>query len=196
MGRQRHAHGKIALRYGLIDETFALCQPLRVPDGIDRFWIYTWITALNLLYWVAPATIGSLVAANLPVDLTGLDFIIKALFIVIFLNCWMEESDHRASIIGLACSLACLAIFGSDSFIVVALLSIVTVLLLARKQLGPDGASATTSAAKTAEATETPERAAEAAARARGSAETTEADAFKEVTQSESMHTRHEEGAR
>ena len=123
------------LRYGLIDETFALCQPLEVPHGVDRFWVYAWITGLNLAYWAGFATVGSFAVANLPIDLTGIDFIMKALFIVIFLDCWTKEDDHRASLMGLGAALACLVLFGSDGFLVPALLAIVALLLLFRRQL-------------------------------------------------------------
>lgn len=123
------------LRYGLIDETFALCQPLEVPRGVDRFWVYAWITGLNLVYWAGFAAVGSYVAAELPVDLSGIDFIMKALFIVIFLDCWMSEDDHRASLIGFGAALLCLVIFGANGFLVPALLAIVALLLLFRRQL-------------------------------------------------------------
>ena len=66
---------------------------------------------------------GSYVAAGLPVDLTGIDFIMKALFIVIFLDCWMREDDHRASLVGLGAALLSLAA------------AIVALLLLFRRQL-------------------------------------------------------------
>lgn len=127
------------LRYGLIDETFALCQPLEVPRGIDRFWVYAWITGLNLLYWAGFAAVGSYAASRLPVDLSGIDFIMKALFIVIFLNCWTSETDHRASLIGLGAALACLVSFGGEGFLMPALLSIVALLLLLRKKLDHTG---------------------------------------------------------
>lgn len=136
LDKYRGAGRKTAfLRYGLIDETFALCQPLKEPPELDRFWIYAWITGLNLAYWACFAAVGSYVASELPVDLTGIDFIMKALFIVIFLDCWMNEADHRASLIGLAVALASLVAFGSNGFLVPALLGIVALLLLMRRQL-------------------------------------------------------------
>ena len=78
-------------------------------------------------------------ASGLPMDLAGIDFIMKALFIVIFLDCWLKEDDHRASVIGLAVALACLVAFGADGFLVPALLSIVALLLLLRRQLDRAG---------------------------------------------------------
>lgn len=92
---------------------------------------------------------GSYVAAGLPVDLTGIDFIMKALIIIIiiiiffFLDCWMREDDHRASLVGLGAALLSLAAFGADGFLVPALLAIVALLLLFRRQLeGGTGNSA------------------------------------------------------
>ena len=88
---------------------------------------------------------GSYVAAGLPVDLTGIDFIMKALIIIVifFLDCWMREDDHRASLVGLGAALLSLAAFGADGFLVPALLAIVALLLLFRRQLeGGTGNSA------------------------------------------------------
>ena len=109
---------------------------------VDRFWTYAWITGLNLAYWAGFAAVGSYVASGLPVDLTGIDFIMKALFIVIFLDCWMAEDDHRASLVGLGVALACLVAFGSEGFLVPALVSIVALLLLLRTRLEGAGTNA------------------------------------------------------
>ena len=74
---------------------------------------------------------GSLI----PFDTTGLDFVMTAMFVVIFLEQWMKEKKHYTSLIGLFASVICLLIFGSDSFMIPTMILIVLLLTVLRKWL-------------------------------------------------------------
>ena len=50
------------------------------------------------------------------------------LFIVLFLNQWMKEESHHSSLIGLTISAICLILFGSDGFIIPAMVLILLIL--------------------------------------------------------------------
>lgn len=81
---------------------------------------------------------GSLITFNTQ----GLDFVMPALFVVIFLNQWQGEKNHLPSLIGLAGSLACLLLLGVNRFIVPAMAVILVLLTLARPRLeGKEDAS-------------------------------------------------------
>ena len=54
----------------------------------------------------------------IPFNSQGIDFILTALFFVIFLNQWLEQEDHTSSLIGLISSIACLLLFGEQYFII------------------------------------------------------------------------------
>ena len=56
-----------------------------------------------------------------------------ALFVVMFLNQWQEARDHRPALLGLGCSLLCLLVFGSSSFIVPAMALIILSFLFTRR---------------------------------------------------------------
>ena len=56
-----------------------------------------------------------------------------ALFIVLFLNQWMKEESHHSSLIGLTISEICIILFGSDGFIIPAMVLILLILPLFRK---------------------------------------------------------------
>lgn len=62
-----------------------------------------------------------------------------AIFVVIFLEQWLKEKDHRSALLGLGLSLICLIAFGADSFIIPAMLAILGVLTLAGKPLEKEG---------------------------------------------------------
>lgn len=62
-------------------------------------------------------------------------YLIFAMFVVIFLEQWLKEKEHGASLIGLAVSVLCLVVFGPDSFMVPTMVLIVGLLALLRKPL-------------------------------------------------------------
>ena len=73
------------------------------------------ITLLDQIYWVASAAMGAALGSVLPFSTEGVDFVMTAMFVVIFLNQWEKEKQHASAIIGIAAPLVCLRIFGSDS---------------------------------------------------------------------------------
>ena len=68
-------------------------------------------------------------------DLPGLDFVMTALMVVIFLDNWLKEKQHYSSLIGLGVSLLCLLVFGSGSFIIPSMAVMLIVLTLLRKPI-------------------------------------------------------------
>ena len=112
-----------------------------VPAGIDRSWLYFWVSVLDHVYWVFGSTAGALFGSFLAVDLTGLDFFMTAMFFVIFLQQWVRDgvclrlviSDHMPALIGVLGSVLCLAIFGADAFMIPAMVTILAGLLVYRR---------------------------------------------------------------
>ena len=74
------------LIYGLCDESFSVNYTANVPDGIDRGWFMLFVTLLNHLYWITGVTLGSLIGSIFPFNTEGLDFVMTAMFAVIFLE--------------------------------------------------------------------------------------------------------------
>ena len=93
------------------------------------------VTILNQIYWVAGATIGGIFGSFIPFDTKGLEFVMTALFVVIFLENWLKEKDHNASVIGLFISFICLMIFKGTNFIIPSMIIILSVLTLLRGRL-------------------------------------------------------------
>ena len=83
------------------------------------------------------AVLGSLAGAFVPFDTTGIEFSMTALFVVIFLNQWLDSRDRRPALAGLGASLLCLALFGPGNFILPAMALILTVLTVFRRKLEP-----------------------------------------------------------
>ncbi len=68
-------------------------------------------------------------------EFKGLDFVLTALFVVIFLEHWLKTKQHLPALIGLTASVLSLAVFGPDGFIVPAMLLIVVSLSALKRKL-------------------------------------------------------------
>lgn len=126
---------KLYLIYGMCDESFSINATVDVPKDIDRGWFMFFVTMLNQIYWVAGATIGGIFGSFIPFDTKGIEFVMTALFVVIFLENWLKEKDHSASVIGLFISFICLIIFKGTNFIIPSMIIILSVLTLLRGRL-------------------------------------------------------------
>lgn len=121
------------LIFGMCDESFSINYTAEVPDGIDKGWFYFWVTLLNQFYWVSGATIGGLLGNLIHFNTEGLDFVMTAMFVVIFLEQWLKEKHHISAWVGLAASVGCLMIFGRDQFLIPTMICVLAVLTAFRK---------------------------------------------------------------
>ena len=112
------------LIFGMCDETFSINYTAKIPEGVDRGWFMFFVTLLNQLYWVSGATLGGILGSMLTFDTEGIEFVMTAMFVVIFLEQWLKEKKHWTGLIGLAASALCLALFGADSFLIPSMLCI------------------------------------------------------------------------
>ncbi len=127
------------LIFGLCDETFSINYTAAIPDGVDKGWFMFFVTLLNQMYWVSGATMGGLMGTLLTFDTSGLGFVMPAMFIAIFLEQYLKEKKHLNAFIGIGATLLCRVIFGSDNFMVPAMVCILLSLSLLRKQLENKG---------------------------------------------------------
>lgn len=121
--------------FAMSDETFSITCSAEPPEGVDRGWFMFFITLLDQCYWVASAGLGAVVGSVLPFSTEGVDFVMTAMFTVIFLNQWEKDRQHYSALIGLAAPLACLVFFGSGSFLLPSMGCILILLLALRKPI-------------------------------------------------------------
>ena len=100
------------------------------------------VTLLNHFYWFSGSTLGGVFGGLIQFNTEGLDFVMTAMFVVIFLEQWLKDRDHTSALVGLAASAACLVFFGPDDFIIPAMLAILGGLTLLRGTLERKGALA------------------------------------------------------
>lgn len=119
------------LIFTLTDETYSLvCS--EVPDGADASSYYFYVSLFDYIYWIGGSAIGSVLGSVLPIRTEGVDFALTALFLTVFVEQWLTAKNHLSAIIGVGASVVCLLLFGSDKFLIPAMI-LITCLLLAMK---------------------------------------------------------------
>lgn len=121
--------------FSLTDETYSVLCERELPEGVDEKRFYVLVSVINQLAWVLGCVGGAVAGAYLHFDTTGVDFIMTALFVVIFTEQWEKTKEHGPAILGLAVSVVCRVLFGADGFLLPAMIGITVGLFAMRKQL-------------------------------------------------------------
>ena len=79
--------------------------------------------------------LGGVLGSFIHFNTEGLDFVMTAMFAVIFLEQWLKEKHHASEWIGLAASVGCLLLFGADNFLVPTMICILAALTALRRPL-------------------------------------------------------------
>ena len=120
------------LIFGLTDETFSLLCTLPPPPGVSRGSFYLAITLLNHSYWISGCVIGALLGSHLSFDPKGIDFVMTALFVAIFVEQWRRPQNRPPALIGLGGTALCLMVFGPGHFILPSMAVLVAALTVGR----------------------------------------------------------------
>lgn len=123
------------LIYTLCDETFSISSGITPPDNISRKHFYFSISLLNYLYWIGGTFLGGILGNFIAFNTKGLDFVLTALFVVLFMEQMKKRENQVSGIIGLACTAVSLFIFGASNLVIPAMILILTVLLLGRNKI-------------------------------------------------------------
>lgn len=123
------------LMLGLTDETYSLVCDGDYPEGENKYRYWFLISLFNQFYWVLGSVIGSVVGVMLKFNTAGIEFSMTALFVTVFVEQWLGTKEHRPAILGLLLTVICLVIFGSESFLIPAMIMIAGVLTIMKKPL-------------------------------------------------------------
>lgn len=124
------------LIFTLTDETYSLvCSDVAEKSG-DASTYYFYVSLFDYLYWITGSMIGSILGSVLPISTEGIDFALTALFLTVFVEQWLSTKNHLAAITGVMVSVLCLVIFGSDNFLIPAMILITCMLAGMRNKEG------------------------------------------------------------
>ena len=115
--------------FALTDETYSLV----VSDSSNDKQLYFLISLMNHAYWITGCTIGGALGSILNFNTEGIDFVLTALFVTIFVEQWLTAKNHIPAIIGVVSTLVCLLIFGSQYFLIPSMVLITLLLTVLKK---------------------------------------------------------------
>lgn len=129
--------GKIRyfLMFTLSDETFSIGISIKPPEGVDRACFYLWISLLTYFYWIFGTLLGASAGSFIHFNTAGLDFVLTALFVVLFLEQIRLPGNRVPGILGIGCTLVALLVFGANNVVIPAMVIILVALLLGRSFL-------------------------------------------------------------
>lgn len=113
------------LIFSLTDETYSLVcnENPSIPYEEQRNY-YFFVSIFNHFYWVAGSVLGAVFGSVLKFNTKGIDFALTALFLTVFIDQWLNSKNHFPAILGVLASVACLLIFGSENFLIPAMMII------------------------------------------------------------------------
>lgn len=117
----------------LTDETYAVNCTLtdeEYPDKEEKHGIMFLVAVFSHCYWAIGSVLGGVLGQIIPFDMTGIDFCMTALFMIIFIDQWEHATSHKPALIGLGVAVVCLLIFGKTAFMLPALLIVSGILLV------------------------------------------------------------------
>ena len=100
-------------------------------------WIlyYLSVSLLDWRYWVTASMLGGVLGGVLPFDISGMDFALTALFVVLFLEQLRQKQRRLPGTIGIACAVVALLVCGPDNLVTPSMVLIFASLLIGRKKL-------------------------------------------------------------
>ena len=121
--------------FSLTDETYSLLCSVEPPEGCDGRLFRFCIALLDHSYWIAGGIIGSLLGAAIKFNSQGIDFVMTALFVVIFLEQWQSKKGRLPALIGVGSSIACLLLFDAQWFLIPAMVLLTVLLFVFRGRI-------------------------------------------------------------
>lgn len=128
MGRR-----KLYMIHTMTDETYAVNCTLDLPKKEKEDTMFL-VALFSRCYWIVGSVLGGILGQIIPFDLTGLDFCMTALFLIIFIDQWEKAEKHTPALTGLGIGVICLLIFGENRFMLPALLIVSALLLLFQRK--------------------------------------------------------------
>ena len=84
---------KFYLIFGMCDESFSINYTAKIPEDIDRGWFMFSVTLFNHLYWFCGAMLGAVFGSLVRFNTEGLEFVMTAMFVVIFYGAVAEREE-------------------------------------------------------------------------------------------------------
>ncbi len=126
---------KLYMIFALTDETYSLlCHDNPdIPEDSKEDYCFL-VSLFNHCYWITGCVLGAFLGTVIKFNSEGIDFVLTALFITVFIEQWKSERNHVPALIGVGASVICLLIFGGENFLIPAMLTIGVLLCVIKEK--------------------------------------------------------------
>jgi 4-azaleucine resistance transporter AzlC len=131
------------LIFALTDETFALLSSLENTDtswgerAEERGAFLFLVSLFNQSYWVAGSVLGALAGSLLPFKMTGVDYALSALFIVLLVEQILRVKRAAAFITAAAATILCTALLSKNVSLIASLAASLAAVKIAGRAARP-----------------------------------------------------------
>lgn len=122
------------LIYSTADEAFSIHCSVTVPPDVDVFSFRLFVNLLDQSYWISSVLLGSILGSFIHFNTEGIEFVLTALFEVMFVSYVLNAREKMSSLTGLSVCILTLIVL-KESFILPALVLLTVALLVMRPLL-------------------------------------------------------------
>lgn len=122
---------KLYMIHALTDETYSLvCSDERAALVKNKHLYYFMISVFDHCYWIIGCVLGAVFGTTVSFNSEGIDFVLTALFLTIFVEQWLSNKDHKPALIGVASAVICTAFFHENMLIPTMILILLALVVL------------------------------------------------------------------
>ena len=121
--------------FTLTDETYSIMCAFKETEGVDLKKASFLLAFLDHMYWIIGCTSGTIVGDLITYNLTGIEFSMTALFIVVFVEQWKSAKSHMPQIIGIISAIIFLFVLGPSKFLLPTLVVTISLLMLLKPKI-------------------------------------------------------------
>lgn len=121
--------------FSLTDETYSVMCGLSESEEFDNEQVMFYISLFNHGFWILGSIIGGLAGQFITFDVSGIDFSMTALFVVIVIEQWHQSKNRIPVMVGLLSAIIFLILFGPDAFILPSLSATVFLIILGKRYI-------------------------------------------------------------
>ena len=119
----------------LTDETYSVLCSVQYEEGLEEDKAAFLIAMLDHLYWVFGSFTGACAGRFLRFDMRGIEFSATAFFLVVVINQWQQYRSKLPFLTAAVCALGFCLLLGKEYFLVPAMISCLTALILLRRRI-------------------------------------------------------------
>ena len=119
----------------LTDETYSVLCSVQYEEGLEEDKAAFLIAMLDHLYWVFGSFTGACAGRFLRFDMRGIEFSATAFFLVVVVNQWQQYRSKLPFLTASVCALGFCLLLGKEYFLVPAMISCLTALILLRRRI-------------------------------------------------------------